>query len=145
MITGITNTPRFFIANNSKINNTNRNYNYLSLNQGLTTDTITFTSSKEINKLADVIFTKIAKNRQGNNLGYYLATNDRKVNIHISETKFGKEAIVSLTNGKFKNKDYTIIQINKDSLSSVRVKSLDSNRSNKDSETILLNNLKNLK
>lgn len=149
MITGISNTPRFFVANNSRLSNSNNNNAHLNLSNkmsnGLTTDTITFTSSyKDLNKIADSIFIEVAKNRRSGKLGYYLGTNKRKVNIHINETKFGKEATVAFSNGKFKNKDFTMMQIEKESSSKAKLTSLDSDYSNREAYKLLVSNLKKI-
>lgn len=98
---------------------------YMPLNKGLQADTVSFSSKENtVEKLVTKAFGKLAQNRRGEQLGTYMAKTD-KVNIFLQETKFGKEAKLTLTNGIFGNKSYVNFNIKRSAGKPVEVASLD--------------------
>ena len=98
---------------------------YMPLNKGLQADTVSFSSKENtVEKLVTKAFWKLAQNRRGDQLGTYMAKTD-KVNIFLQETKFGKEAKLTLTNGIFGNKSYVNFNIKRSAGKPVEVASLD--------------------
>lgn len=122
MISKIMSTPVAYAANLCANNCTPKKNNTLIFNSGLNADTVSFTSNK-VNTIEEVVhkaFSKLAENRKNNGLGTYLATSD-KVNIFLQETKFGKEAKLTLTDGIFGNKSYANFNITRVAGKSVKI------------------------
>lgn len=122
MISKIMSTPVAFATNNYANNCTPKKNNTLIFNSGLKADTVSFTSNK-VNTIEEVVhkaFSKLAQNRKNNGLGTYLATSD-KVNIFLQETKFGKEAKLTLTDGIFGDKSYANFNITRVAGKSVKI------------------------
>lgn len=86
-------------------------------NKSLNADTVNFTAKNKVLPIETLVsraFSKLAKNRNGSNLGMFMATSPKShVNIFLQETKFGKEAKLSLTNGIFGDKSYANFNIKK--------------------------------
>lgn len=98
---------------------------YMPLNKGLQADNVSFSSKENtVEQLVTKAFGKLAQNRRGEQLGTYMAKTD-KVNIFLQETKFGKEAKLTLTNGIFGNKSYINFNIKRSAGKPVEVASLD--------------------
>lgn len=98
---------------------------YMPLNKEVQADTVSFSSKENtVEKLVTKAFGKLAQNRRGDQLGTYMAKTD-KVNIFLQETKFGKEAKLTLTNGIFGNKSYVNFNIKRSAGKPVEVASLD--------------------
>lgn len=120
MISRISYTPSVFTVNCCKPKKALQPFN-----KGLQADTVSFTSGeKTVEHLVTKAFVKLAENRKGEQLGTYMAKTD-KVNIFLQETKFGKEAKLTLTNGIFGNKSYVNFNIKRASGKPVEVTSLD--------------------
>lgn len=92
MITKITNTPNFYSA----LKYQNRPFKAHTTETEPEQDTVSFTSrASKTKELVDLAFNELAKNRSGNNLGYYIGTVG-KTNVHMIETELGKKAELSL-------------------------------------------------
>ena len=73
-----------------------------------------------------------------------LATSD-KVNIFLQETKFGKEAKLTLTDGIFGNKSYANFNISRSAGKSVKITSADEDMSAKEAKSMVKIYLQDLK
>lgn len=99
MISKIMSTPVAYATNFYANNCTPKKNSALNFNSGLKADTVSFSS--KVNSIDEVVhkaFNKLAQNRKNNGLGTYLTTSNR-VNIFLQETKLGKEAKLTLTDG----------------------------------------------
>ena len=99
-------------------------------NAGLGSDTVSFTANKVIT-LEDAVnnlFSKLAISRNKNHLGFYsFSSKTDGVNVYAQETKYGKEAILTLTNSLFDGKKYASFDIKRVFDKNIEVKDLDHN------------------
>lgn len=101
----------------------------------------------KLDKVIDNVFEKLAENRSKGALGNYFARLAKKnVDVCINETSLGKEANISLNNGKFVNgKDYVNLTVSRHFGKSSDVESLDDTVSAKDAQNIVIDYLDELK
>ena len=86
----------------------------------------------------------MAQNRRGEQLGSYMAKTD-KVNIFLQETKFGKEAKLTLTNGIFGNKSYVNFNIKRAFGKPLEISSLDDEVSSTEARKLVQTYLQDIK
>jgi hypothetical protein len=85
------------------------------------TNTPAFASkNSQIIKIVDNTFKKLAHNRLSQNRTYF-ATAPDNVDIFVSESKLGKQAEISLSNGKFNNKSYAKFTMKRSSEGEVEI------------------------
>lgn len=145
MISKIMSTPVSFAANYYANNCAAKKNSALNFNTGLKADTVSFTSKgNSIEEVVHRAFNKLAQNRKNNGLGTYLATSD-KVNIFLQETKFGKEAKLTLTDGIFGNKSYANFNISRSAGKPVKITSADEDMSAKEAKSMVKIYLQDLK
>lgn len=140
MISKINFTPYVSTPNSSMQKKT-----YMPLSKGLQTDTVSFTSKENtLEQLVTKAFGKLAQNRRGEQLGSYMANTD-KVNIFLQETKFGKEAKLTLTNGIFGNKSYVNFNIKRALGKPSEISSLDDEVSSTEARKLVQTYLQDIK
>lgn len=146
MISKIMSTPQqAFVANHSANNCAPKKSSALNFNSGLKADTVSFTS--KVNTIDEVVhraFSKLAQNRKNNGLGTYLATSD-KVNIFLQETKLGKEAKLTLTDGIFGDKSYANFNISRSIGKRAKITPADEDMSIKEAKSMVKAYLQDLK
>ena len=145
MISKIMSTPVAFAANYCANNCTPKKNSTLNFTPALKADTVSFTSKgNSIDKIVHRAFSKLAKNRKNNGLGSYLATSNN-VNIFLQETKFGKEAKLTLTDGKFGDKSYANFNISRVAGKPVKITPADEDMSIKEAKSMVKTYLQDLK
>lgn len=118
---------------------------YIHSIKGLQADTVSFTSKENtIEQLVTKAFGKLAQTRRGEQLGTYMAKTD-KVNIFLQETKFGKEAKLTLTNGIFGNKSYVNFNIKRAFGKPIEISSLDDDVSSTEARKLVQTYLQDIK
>lgn len=145
MISKIMSTPVAFAANYYSNNCAPKKNSAFYFNTGLKADTVSFSS--KVNSVDEVVrnaFSKLAQNRKNNNLGTYLATSN-KVNIFLQETKFGKEAKLTLSDGIFGNKSYINFNIKKVAGKPAEITAADEDMSAKEARSMVKIYLQDLK
>lgn len=143
MISKINFTPATYFAKNSIYNSKTQN-NSLNFKSGLKADTVTF-SSKQPFDVINNAFAKLAKNRKvENGLGLYMGKTD-KVNIYLQETKFGKEAKLSLTEGVFGDKSYASFNIKRILGKPVEITAIDNDMPANDAKKLVETYLQDIK
>lgn len=145
MISKIMSTPVAYAANYYANNCTPKKNSALNFNSGLKTDTVSFTS--KVNSIDEVVhkaFNKLAQNRKNNGLGTYLTTSNR-VNIFLQETKLGKEAKLTLTDGIFGDKSYANFNISRSIGKHAKITPVDGDMSVKEAKSMVTAYLQDLK
>ncbi len=145
MISKIMSTPVAYAANYYANNCTPKKNSALNFNSGLKTDTVSFTS--KVNSIDEVVhkaFNKLAQNRKNNGLGTYLTTSNR-VNIFLQETKLGKEAKLTLTDGIFGDKSYANFNISRSIGKHAKITPADGDMSVKEAKSMVTAYLQDLK
>lgn len=118
---------------------------YMPLNKGLQADTVSFSSKENtVEKLVTKAFGKLVQNRRGEQLGTYMTKTD-KADIFLQETKFGKEAKLTLTNGIFGNKSYVNFNIKRATGKPVDISSLDDDMSSNEAKKLVETYLQDIK
>ena len=145
MISKIMSTPVAYATNFYANNCTPKKNSALNLNSGLKADTVSFSS--KVNSIDEVVhkaFNKLAQNRKNNGLGTYLTTSNR-VNIFLQETKLGKEAKLTLTDGIFGDKSYANFNISRSIGKHAKITPADGDMSVKEAKSMVVAYLQDLK
>lgn len=145
MISKIMSTPVAYVANYYANNCTPKKNSALNFNSGLKSDTVSFTSkANSIDEVVHKAFNKLAQNRKNNGLGTYLTTSNR-VNIFLQETKLGKEAKLTLTDGIFGDKSYANFNISRSIGKHAKITPADGDMSVKEAKSMVTAYLQDLK
>lgn len=145
MISKIMSTPVAYATNFYANNCTPKKNSALNFNSGLKADTVSFSS--KVNSIDEVVhkaFNKLAQNRKNNGLGTYLTTSNR-VNIFLQETKLGKEAKLTLTDGIFGDKSYANFNISRSIGKHAKITPADGDMSVKEAKSMVVAYLQDLK
>lgn len=145
MITKITNTP-MAVANLYSKNDCckPRKQNPLSFNSALKADTVSFTSShKQVEDIMALAFDKLNKVRKNGQLATYFGTTKNNVNIAIRETVYGKEAELTLSDGKFGGNSFANFELKRNSQKPAQI--LSENQDAKLAAKIIKTHLEDLK
>lgn len=145
MISKIMSTPVSYAANYCANNCTPKKNSTLNFNSGLQADTVSFTSKvNSIDEIVHKAFNKLAQNRKNNGLGMYLTTSNR-VNIFLQETKLGKEAKLTLTDGIFGDKSYANFNISRSIGKHAKITPADEDMPIKEAKSMVKTYLQDLK
>lgn len=145
MISKIMSTPVAYATNFYANNCTPKKNSAFNFNSGLKADTVSFSS--KVNSIDEVVhkaFNKLAQNRKNNGLGTYLTTSNR-VNIFLQETKLGKEAKLTLTDGIFGDKSYANFNISRSIGKHAKITPADGDMSVKEAKSMVVAYLQDLK
>lgn len=145
MISKITFTPQSFIMQNN---------NFCGPKKGLLNsfekgDTVSFGNAKALdtlkkgvrvkNPLVHIVsnmFEKLSTTRTSNDLGTYMATT-KNADVYLRETKLGKKAQLTLSNGVFGDKSYMNFIIERESGKVPKITSSDETVSSKEAAKIV--------
>ena len=139
MISKITFTPQIFSAQNR--NNAGTNANSFGSKKKLTK----ILNSEPVNSAVQNAFTKLSQNRFKNNLGTYMTTT-KNADIFLRETKFGKQAELTLSNGIFQGgRSFMNFVIEKTAGKNAKITSADGSMPVKEAEKMVTTYLSDLK
>ncbi len=142
MISKITYTPFFSVQNS--YSTSAKNVHSSNYSKGLNFDTVSFTSQNDsVEKVVSNAFKKLARNRKGEQLGTFMAKSNM-VNIFLQETKFGKEAKLTLSDGIFGSKSFINLDIKRTMGEPVNITSCDDQISSDDAEKLVFKYLRNI-
>ena len=140
MISKITFTPHNLSAQNG--------YNAGALNTnsfGRAQKITKVLNSEPVNSAVQNAFIKLSQNRFKNNLGTYMTTT-KNADIFLRETKFGKRAELTLSNGIFQNgKSFMNFVIERVAGKNAKITSADDSMPVKEAEKIVTTYLSDLK
>ena len=132
MISRITFTPQSYAM---KYNQKNDN---VSFNGAKTVNTIKkgIRTQNPLSQIVSDIFVKLSKTRSDKNLGTYMTTT-KNADVFLRETKLGKEAQLSLSNGVFGDKSYMNFVIKREAGKAPKITSSDETMSSKEAAKIV--------
>lgn len=132
MISRITFTPQSYAM---KYNQKNDN---VSFNGAKTVNTIKkgIRTQNPLSQIVSDIFVKLSKTRSDKNLGTYMTTT-KNADVFLRETKLGKEAQLSLSNGVFGDKSYMNFVIERETGKAPKITSSDETMSSKEAAKIV--------
>ncbi len=135
-----------FTSNTLNSTNCSNTRSYVNLNSVLHQDTVSFTANtKQMNEVMSLVFEKLSQSRQGQNSRTFIGTTKDNVDVFIRETKFGKNAELTLSNGNFGNKNFAIFELKRALGATSQIISLDTNKEAPQAVKMIKKHLENLK
>ncbi|MFQ8627031.1 MAG: hypothetical protein ACLSA2_11565 [Candidatus Gastranaerophilaceae bacterium] len=92
--------------------------------------------NNSLNQIVSDMFVKLSATRTSENLGTYMATT-KNADVYLRETKLGKEAQLTLSNGVFGDKSYMNFVIEREAGKAPKITSSDETMSSKEAAKIV--------
>lgn len=132
MISRITFTPQSYAM---KYNQKNDNISFQGA-KAVNTIKNGVRKNNSLNQIVSDMFVKLSATRTSENLGTYMATT-KNADVYLRETKLGKEAQLTLSNGVFGDKSYMNFMIERAAGKTPKITSSDESVSSKEAEKIV--------